>query len=237
MNFHSGGIPPARTAGVRELKFLLAPDHVAPVLAFIRNITQPDSHGGGAQRDSYKIQSVYLDTRDFDIFYRTPGFHEAKYRVRRYGNESAVWLEEKCKIQGIVTKRRERLASGGGVDSRLPQGWFHERVDSLQLEPKCQIIYERIARVAETAEGNLRLTLDRGIQCRASALWTFEPIEGPGAVAIDRIILEMKYPAALPSLFKSIIAEFRLIETRFSKYKAGIRSCGLARADGSLDDE
>src|SRR5262249_52767349 len=95
-------------------------------------------------------------------------------------------------------------------------------------QPACQVTYNRVAHVGTSAEGPLRLTLDRHIQGAPTRQWhVAEPRNGrplfPG-----RVVLELKYRASLPALFKRLLREFNLNPQPASKY----RRCVEAWAGG-----
>ena len=58
---------------------------------------------------STRTTSVYFDTDDYDVFHRRGSFGRSKYRIRRYGNEDAFFLERKMRQPEVLAKRRTRL--------------------------------------------------------------------------------------------------------------------------------
>jgi hypothetical protein len=193
----------------------------------------PDPHA--AADGCYSIRSLYLDTDAFDVYHRTPGFSRSKYRLRRYGDESLVYLERKTRANGWVTKQRTavpeaELALLAYADpDGWAGGWFRERIRERRLAPRCEIGYRRLARVGEAEGAPIRLTVDRQIRCAPAAALAFGAHDGPGAVLSERTILEIKFQHALPQLFKSLLREFSLVPSRSSKYRRAVELCGLAR--------
>lgn len=232
---HSGdrggpGEPPA-SAGVYEIKFHLPGDRFDEVILAVRSRMRPDPFGAGTHGDTYRTQSIYFDTPDYSVFHQDAGFDVVKYRIRKYGTSPHLFFEEKNKKSGIVRKRRTRVeaASAEAVAeaAALPEtAWFRRRLEPSELKPVCQIGYERIARTAVEDGQPLRLTIDRGLRAHGSGSLEFRDLLAEG-VELPISILEIKYPGALPQLFKNIIREFSLNPTRLSKYRSAMRHCGI----------
>src|SRR5437870_296789 len=89
-----------------EIKFLVAADRIDAVRAWARGRLGPDPYGGGPCGDTYETNTLYLDTRDFDVFHRRGSYGRSKYRVRRYGQSSELFFERKLKTRDMVSKRR-----------------------------------------------------------------------------------------------------------------------------------
>src|SRR6266446_3953338 len=96
-----------------EIKFLIEPTTGSRIRDWARERLDPDPHGSGAFGDEYRTTSVYFDTDRFDVFHRRGSFGRSKYRVRRYGQGSFVFLERKFTKPGLVAKRRTRVALDG----------------------------------------------------------------------------------------------------------------------------
>jgi len=220
-------------SGVLELKFVLAPEQVEPVSAWLRSELAPDPHAG--EDDRYLVHSLYFDSEDLRSFHREDGRDALKYRVRRYGSEQLVFVEEKRKRRGRVTKQRSQiplaeLARLSNVDPQAAwsANWFCTRVQEGALRVRCQIAYERLARIAVVNGESLRATLDRGIRCAPDPSLGFADLNGGGVHELAPVILELKYPTALPLPFKHLIRRFGLSPRPISKYRSAILACGLA---------
>lgn len=122
----------ASTRGAFELKFLVA-DSVARVLADrISQVLTLDTHS--VEGAGYLINTLYLDTPQFDIYHRVGRFGRRKFRLRRYGSESLIWLEQKRKRSGRVRKRRNPVPetdiswlTSSEVVLPHPADWFRDR--------------------------------------------------------------------------------------------------------------
>jgi hypothetical protein len=220
---------------VHEIKFLIPIDAAVSVLAWARDHMDPDPHGNGRFHDEYLVQSIYLDTPQWHVFRKLGSYGRAKYRVRRYSDESWLFLERKMKRGGIVRKRRttiqmEELPTFG----RLANGkWYEKRLSLRQLEPMCYVQYERVARQKMTSDGLLRLTLDRALHFKTGVEWNW-PGTGGTPFLTDSAILELKY-LQLPALAKKLIGDFNLNPGPASKYRMALRASDLAPQLHALD--
>lgn len=219
--------------GAFELKFLVDEVHAAAIMAWSNSHLSPDPHSDRETGHGYRVNGLYLDTPGFDVFHRTGIFRRRKLRLRRYGNESTIWLEQKRKRQGHVRKRRLPVAESDLLrrltqpsDSSWEGLWFRKRLDAQRLRPVCQVSYERFARVGVTAEGPVRLTIDARLLSRAADDWQVPTSSLTGASLIDgQRIVELKFRETLPTLFRGLIQDLRLEPASFSKYRASAAAC------------
>ena len=225
--------PPQRSEGSYELKFLLPEPTVEPVISWARARIAPDPHAG--TDGTYRIHSLYLDTPRLDVYHRSRGFRSSKYRVRRYGDESLLYLERKSKARGWVRKQRTAIADAelawllsDTVDESWHGAWFRDRLRELSLTPQSQVAYRRLACLGEAEGSPIRLTLDRELRCAPAAtlgpLSAFDDLMALGGVTV----LELKFRSAFPRVFKELVREFGLHSTSASKYRRSIELCGLA---------
>lgn len=220
-----------------ETKFLVDAAVGDRIRHWMRANLEPDPHGGGPCNDEYHTTSIYFDTVEADVFHRRGSFGRSKYRVRRYGAASFVFLERKLRKPGILVKRRtivdldsiDMLASPR-LHPEWPGAWFHRRLRLRQIDPVCQLSYSRTARFARSAEGPVRLTLDAGLRVTAVDTPRFSSDEGL-IVLPGQVILELKYRLHPPAVFKRLVEEFSLAPARASKYRLGMRVlAGAGRA-------
>ena len=229
-----------------EVKFLL-PDAMADrVLAWARLHLAIDPHADQSMGDGYRVNSLYFDTASFDVFHRRGSFRRRKYRVRRYGSESLVFLERKTKSSGVVRKRRTVVPESDlskltaladshthetegqvAADPTWPGDWFHRKLIARRLMPRCHVGYDRVARVGMTPEGPIRLTVDRHVRCHAVAEMSVpRAVEGIRLLT-EQSIVEFKFRVAMPGLFKGLIHELALTPSSMSKYRLSAAACGL----------
>lgn len=195
----------------------------------------------------YRITTLSTDTEDRDCFHRSPGYAKRKYRLRRYGSESRLYLEQKTRRGQRVNKRRvattEFELQSVFAPTRCTQQdaecrnttsfhtvtdeetlWdlhmFQNRIDSLNLRPVCLMSYQRRAWFAETDSGPVRWTLDRSL---VGAEWTQWSFDGCSALKPilqdDQVICEFKFSGGMPSLFKQVVHDYQITPGGFSKYR------------------
>ena len=221
--------------GAYELKFALPETQVEEVLAWAREHLPADPHAASSGDDTYHIQSVYLDTGDLAVYRRQLGFHGSKFRIRRYGSDAAIYLEEKRKSRGWVSKVRTRiteaelsLLEAASCPPDWAGTWFRNALAERQLTPSCQVAYRRLAREGETDGGPVRLTLDREIRC-AGAAGLCPPRELERGVSLPVTLLELKYRNELPRLFQGLVRTFGLTPAAASKYRRAAEACVVGR--------
>lgn len=215
-----------------ELKFRLTETEAATVEVWARQRLHPDPYG---QDGVYRTTSVYCDTPDLDVYRRTPGHRRSKFRLRRYGTSTTVFLERKTKQNDRVRKRRTAVPP-----EELPQlatlaaapewaaEWFLLRVRKKQLRPVCRVGYERSAFVGATPEGAVRLTLDRGLVGVLSGDWELAGLADGRPLLPGGVLLELKFHGALPLVFKDLLPLLPPSPARVSKYRLCVDAWGLA---------
>jgi hypothetical protein len=224
-----------------ELKFLIAEEQSRDVRSWARAHLLPDPHGDPALCGAYLTHSLYSDTLAGDGYARRAGYQRRKYRVRRYGNADWVSLERKTRVGRRVAKRRvvvqeadlqrlEMESGGNAAPSGDPKtgtnaggdgwagSWFARRLRKSKLLPRCQVTYLREA-YAGMYEGPVRLTMDREVYGQPQYEWRFVETEAAVPLLPGQVILEFKYRAQLPTIFKQLISDFDLLPAAVSKYR------------------
>lgn len=223
-----------KRAAAYEIKFVLPTDVAERVLSWARSHLAPDPHADGATGDHYHVNSLYFDTRNLDTYRRKGSYGKSKYRIRRYGSEVGLFLERKLKSRGLVSKRRTRIPAGdlwkvacAEPDADWDGNWFRRRLDLRRLLPRCQIRYERLARLGMAADGPIRLTVDRDLSAFVTS--DYEVAEEGAWVPLlpGRCILELKFRLVMPVLFKRLLEEVSLTPQPVSKYRLSIQAFGL----------
>jgi hypothetical protein len=203
---------------------------------------QLDPRADARRGNAYEVHALYLDTPAFDVFQRNPGFRRRKFRVRSYGNGSALYLEQERKSSGRVARRwigipaadLERVRAPS-IDREWPAYWFHRRIAEQALQPSCWVSYLRQAYLGQSADGPMRMTLDRDLRAQKAAGWTL-PLSGGCPFLADEILLELKFRRHLPALFKTMIHDFTLTPEPCSKYRLAVQALGLDALEGRPAD-
>lgn len=225
-----------------ETKFLLDPATAQRVRDWARTHLECDPNGRGPFADEYRITSLYFDTQQLDTFHRRESFGRAKYRIRRYGDETTLFLERKLKANGYLHKRRAPVPfdtldtlDSASLDNASPLArdtssyWFQRRLSLRRLRPVCEVTYLRTARVAAPGDGPVRLTIDEAVCARPADGLRFAM--APGVAALDaECVLELKYARTAPVLVKQLLEEFALQPAAVSKYRRSVETLGLATA-------
>jgi hypothetical protein len=219
-----------------ELKFLISPVLAEIIRDWARARLRPDPNAGGECGDEYRISSLYFDTERSDVFHRRGSYGRSKLRIRRYGQADTVFLERKLRTRGLLAKRRSLVAMEELkrlTEDRAERGWggfwFHRRLLARELQPVCQVTYERTARYEITPCGPIRLTLDNNLLALPAEGMGFSRQEG-ALILEARVVLELKFRREMPVLFKNLISEFVLHPQPFSKFRLAASALGLAVA-------
>lgn len=212
-----------------ELKFVVDVATAQRIRAWARERLTADPNAAGACGDTYRVASIYHDTPEFAVFRRTGWLRHSKFRIRRYDG-GIVFLERKLKVGGLVAKRRAVLTAREFERyERLPEPaqWFAAKTAGRRLRPVCRVDYHRTARVAVTAHGPIRLTLDEDICARPVNGPRFDDDPRPTQLT-DEVVVELKFRRDLPVLFRELAGEFGLNPRSFSKYRTAVETLGLA---------
>ncbi len=224
-----------RDGNAYEFKFLIPLDHAGAVQAWARAHMYLDPHGAPEEDGAYTTTTLYCDTPGLDVLRKSSTYKRRKYRLRRYGVNSLIYLERKTRIGDKVRKKRTSIPDGdlaqlaGPVSMENWDGhWFHRRVLSKGLGPSCALSYDRTAFYKQTDDGDMRLTIDRKMACQRLRSWEL-PLTVTGLpINTGMAVLELKYRNALPSLFKQGIEEFSLQPTPHSKYRSAMLAWGVS---------
>lgn len=209
-----------------EKKYLLSASQYEAICSAMGAHIQPDEYG------EYTICNVYLDTANDDLIRRSvekPVFKE-KLRVRSYGVPNAndrVFLEIKRKCKGSVYKRRVSMTSAQ-LQTYLETGehpWAQSQIFS-EIDwfmrfyapvPKLFLAYDRVA-FRGTAEPTLRITFDKNIRYRRTALDLSAGADGELLLPQGQYIMEIKTDGAMPLWLCEILSTAQIYPTSFSKY-------------------
>jgi hypothetical protein len=217
-----------------EIKFLVSEATGIQIREWVRNRLTADPHGTGPHADEYRVSTLYLDTAKHDVFHRRGSYGRSKYRVRRYGDETRVFLERKLRTSARLAKRRTDIALDDLPLLRDPETgngetqWFRRRMLVRQLSPVCRVSYLRTARVAETADGRMRMTLDYSLTASAADGFALDGA-GPAELLPGQMILELKFRGAMPAVFRELADQFALVPGRASKYRVAADALGIAQ--------
>ena len=208
-----------------EKKYLLTKDQYHAVRLGMAAWMKPDAY------PRYSITNLYYDTGHFDLIRASlekPVYKE-KLRLRSYGvpgNRDLVFLEIKKKVEEVVYKRRITLpvrdadafviGAQKGDDSQIGReiAYF---LHLYRPEAKVFIAYEREAWAAADG-GELRITFDTALRARSNDLDLRLGDHGVPLLPDDRILMEIKIPAAAPLWLARLLSAAGIFPVSFSKY-------------------
>jgi hypothetical protein len=196
-----------------DRKYLLAADHLEPLLARLR-LGYCLLRAG--ERGWARYESVYLDTPDRTLYHahrcgRRPRY---KVRIRHHVDRQLSFLEIKSKTNSGRTVKRCLALPYGQNHLEDPERRFIEAyapVDTVRLMPCVSISFVRLTLVAKDI--NERLTFDRDVTFVGGS----REQRFPGVVIAE--IKQAEYSNHLGA-----VAEFRTLHVReaaFSKYCVG----------------
>lgn len=210
----------------KELKYTLHGAQHEKLLAQLEPHLVPDGFFASS------ISNLYYDTSDFLLIRRSlekPKYKE-KLRLRCYGTpdeKSESFVEIKKKFNGVVYKRRESLpyqkalyyllgAEPGG-DSQI----FRELDWLLQfygdLRPAMFLSYNRHS-YKGAEDGAIRITFDRDILWRTTALDLRGGAWGTPLLPADCRLMEIKISGAMPLWLSEALAALQIYPNSVSKY-------------------
>ncbi|MFV0556244.1 MAG: VTC domain-containing protein [Lactovum sp.] len=211
----------------KEVKYRLTHKQYQDIQELLKDKMQEDKYG------EHSILSLYYDTDDYQMIRKSiekPDYKE-KFRIRSYGcaeKNKEIFLEIKKKINGIVYKRREKfILNELNFKSFLKlenqtQREINYLFSKYPLKAKVLIAYERVAMYdKETKE--FRITFDKNIRYRKENL----SIKDSSGEAIDpelEVLMEVKALGAYPIWFVSILNQFKLQKSSFSKFATSYKN-------------
>lgn len=204
----------------------------------------------------YSVEGIYYETLELSVFNKTPGYSRKKFRIRRYSEGAALFLERKSKRKGFVTKRRIQLDANqipemlqalpttesattpnSGASGQTELDWFIRRLERRLLRPTLCIAYDRVAFLQMDQLGPIRLTIDRSVGCCRLTQLGFPESSSYQRILDGKCIVELKYREALPNTFRQFIEEFQLKVQPVSKFRHGMLATGLAWPRDRTDSE
>ena len=223
----------------REMKLLVDERQAREIETRLRPFLMLDRHANPAEGNGYCLSTLYCDTPGLDVFHRRGRYRLFKFRLRRYGLASEVYLERKSK-QGTQVRKRRTLVDLADLDkfnlsathqdfpSKTWDGaWYQRQVTRNRLQPVCLIQYQRVAYFGESSAGPIRLTFDRNLRGGLCREWSFDPPSSSTQFMPGMVVCEFKFRAALPAMFKSVLQSLSLTPHGVSKYRSCLHACGI----------
>jgi 8-oxo-dGTP pyrophosphatase MutT (NUDIX family) len=197
-----------------EYKYLLPKDMAEVVKYLINPSVIPDDYG-----KDYKIQNVYMDNDDLDLYsgHLDPKRH--KLRIRKYNTgDDNVFFETKHKKDGHTSKQRTMVPRSDYTralgDRKIP--WINSAVE-IGARPMMSIGYDR---EAYNGTNGGRVTFDTNIKC--APIDKSDIRDSYGILPEDIELMELKFNGNMPDFMKLLIKHLDLNRVPFSKYFDGL---------------
>jgi hypothetical protein len=226
-----------------ELKYHLSHEVALKVRDFARQYLELDEYGLNQPNLSYPVHSLYLDSDDWQIYWRTINGDKNRFKLRiRYYDDSPetpVFFEIKRRMKDVILKQRCAVKRGGvqtalrgympeaeflaskNPAERFSMERFHQLMFELNAKPKMHIAYLREAYV-NSFNNEVRLTMDRCVRCMPrfdGQLLTH--LDKPLACTKDIVILELKFTGRFPNWYRDLVRTFDCFQTGAAKYVEG----------------
>ncbi|QAT43491.1 polyphosphate polymerase domain-containing protein [Aminipila luticellarii] len=230
-----------------EKKYFVTEEQMPRVLEEIEKHMTPDKNN--INRKLYSISNIYFDTADDYLIRKSlskPVYKE-KIRLRAYGvpeKEDIVFLEIKKKVDGLVNKRRTKMAledafrfieNGGKIaveDYMNPQVLkeLSYMVGQYKLYPKVLIAYDRMA-YFEKGNKDLRISFDTNIRSRRDNVRLEAGNYGTPLLQPGLWLMEIKTSKAMPLWLTNLLAREQIRKMSFSKYGTEFKNFINSRED------
>ncbi len=227
-----------------EFKYVVDETLARAIRVFASERLELDEAGVGQPHNAYRVNSVYLDSKQFHTFqdWANANSNRFKLRMRFYDvdPDTPVFLETKRRVGTCILKQRcgiQKTAAPLILAGQFPpeallvsrQAKAHAALEhfltltcQLQAMPKALTTYLREAYIAPNDPG-VRVTLDREVRIAPCHALNFD-LKLPRYVQPfgDRVILELKFNNRFPGWFHDMIRNFNLREGGAAKYCEGV---------------
>lgn len=177
------------------------------------------------------IRNIYYDTPNFRLIRQSldKPLYKEKLRVRSYGKAGTgedVFVELKKKYHSVVYKRRLEMPQQQALKAMLgraalPETQIGREIGAAlafyqELIPRVFLSYERDAYHALDAD--FRLTFDECICYRQEELTLDSDTWGQSLLDSDMVLMELKVSDSIPLWMASLLSQYHIPKTSFSKY-------------------
>jgi len=230
-----------------ELNYLISEEKALHVRDHVANYLELHEDSVGRPNFSWPVHTLCLDSDDF-TFYRqaindVEHRRQLRVRYRSLNPEAPAHLEIKRRLADAVVRERcavrledvplvlsgqlltpHRLLQRDPVGERVLEH-FVELAQRFQAKPKLHIAFLREAYTS--ADGTVRVTLDRQIQCQATSAQGLEwEFRDPCGLFPSKVLLELSCVERFPNWFREMAEHFNLAQCEADKFVAGISALG-----------
>lgn len=208
-----------------ELKYLISKSQQEQIKQRMMEYMTGDAYGRST------ICNIYFDTPSYLLIRRSierPVYKE-KLRLRSYGvaqPDSVVFMELKKKYQSVVYKRRINTTEKEAIrclcgEKMCGNSQIAHELDYFlhQYHPKPTVFlsYEREAFYAK-GDREFRVTFDENILWRDYELSLCAGAYGSPVLEDGQVLMEIKTGTSIPLWMTSLLSEYHIYKTSFSKY-------------------
>jgi SPX domain protein involved in polyphosphate accumulation len=219
-----------------------------------------DEFSVGRPDYSYPVHSLYLDSDDLKLYWRTINGDKNRFKLRlRYYSVhpgTPVFFEIKRRMNNCILKQRGGvrqdavnwlLAGQLPAETHLVSADPHQLVavqrfsrlqGDLHAQPRAHIFYMREAYVSDNDE--VRVTMDREVLVQPNlATFVKTEMENPARIFDRQVILELKFTNRYPDWFRELARVFQVTQCGVSKYVEAVGKIGARRlnAQGAVIEE
>jgi len=209
-----------------------------------------DEYSVGKPNYSYPVHSLYLDSDNLEIYWRTVNGDKNRFKLRlRYYSDhpdTPVFFEIKRRMKDVILKQRGGvkheavplllsgyLPAADYMVTRDPKGLvsvqkFISLMTELRAKPKSHIYYKREAYVSDDDE--VRVTMDRDVFSEPNLTHTIKvKMDNPVHAFKGVVILELKFTNRFPNWFRELVRMANAMQTGAAKYLSGVQLMGRNR--------
>jgi hypothetical protein len=204
----------------------------------------------GKPNYSYPVHSLYLDSDELEIYWRTVNGDKNRFKLRlRYYSDhpdTPVFFEIKRRMKDVILKQRGgvrqdavpillagHLPGEEHMISKSPSSMvavqrFCELMAELRAKPKSHIYYKREAYVADNDE--VRVTMDRDVYSEPNLDSNIKvKMTKPVHSYAGFVILELKFTNRFPNWFRELVRMANVMQCGAAKYLSGVQLMGRNR--------
>ena len=224
-----------------ELKYLMSRQTRDALLRDMEPYMVPDRFSHSS------IRNIYYDTPNYRLIRESldkPVYKE-KLRVRSYGRagqEDDVFVELKKKYESVVYKRRLEMPQRQAMEAMLGRAVLPETQIGREIKAALEFYQELIPRVFLSYErdayhaldADFRLTFDESIRYRQEELTLSSDTWGNSLLDSDTVLMELKVSDSVPLWMASLLSQYHIPKTTFSKYGAAYQQILCGNQKGAL---
>src|SRR5881394_1006632 len=205
-----------------ELKYLIPEPTALQVRDFVRSYLEMDEFSVGRPNYSYPVHSLYIDSDDLRLYWRTIN-----------GDKNLLKQRGAVRHDAIAPLLTGHLPQPDFLVSNSPNHLvavqrFCQLMEELHAAPKVHIAYDREAYVSDNDE--VRVTLDRNVCAEPNLCTSIKTkMTSPARSFVGEVILELKFTNRYPDWFRELVRSFHVMQCGAAKYVDSVGGIGARR--------